>query len=77
MMMNTHIDAKEQSEMAAHRETTSADVERLAAGGFTSEEIVALLWLQQWYQAGGSDRVLLVRHWEFLRHLVLTGKLDV
>ena len=26
MMMNTHIDAKEQSEMAAHRETTAADV---------------------------------------------------
>ena len=77
MMMNTPIDAKEQSEMAAHRETTAADLERLAAGGFTSEEIVALLWLQQWYQAGGSDRVLLVRHWEFLRHLVLTGKLDV
>ncbi|MFL5658004.1 MAG: hypothetical protein ACJ8CB_27960 [Ktedonobacteraceae bacterium] len=77
MMMNTHIDAKEQSEMAAHREMTAPDVERLAAGGFTSEEIVALLWLQQWYQAGGSDRVELVRHWEFLRHLVLTGKLDV
>jgi hypothetical protein len=77
MMMHTHINAKEQSEMAAHRETTATDVERLAAGGFTSEEIVALLWLQQWYQAGGSDRALLVRHWEFLRHLVLTGKLDV
>ena len=77
MMMHTHIDSKEQNEMAAQRETTAADEERLAAGGFTSEEIVALLWLQQWYQAGGSDRVELVRHWEFLRHLVLTGKLDV
>jgi len=77
MMMHTHIDSKEQNEMAAQRETTAADEERLAAGGFTSEEIVALLWLQRWYQAGGSDRVLLVRHWEFLRHLVLTGKLDV
>ena len=77
MMMHTHIDSKEQNEMAAQRETTAADEERLAAGGFTSEEIVALLWLQRWYQAGGSDRVLLVRHWEFLRHLVLTGKLDM
>ena len=77
MMMHTHIDSKEQNEMAAQRETTAADEERLAAGGFTSEEIVALLWLQRWYQAGGSDRVELVRHWEFLRHLVLTGKLDV
>ena len=77
MMMNTHIDVKEQSEMAAHRETTAADLERLAGCGFTSEEIVSLLWLQQWYQAGGSDRVELVRHWEFLKFLVLTGKLDV
>ena len=99
--MNTHIDAKEQSEMATsaplarrqHGETTAAsaplarrhNLERLAAGGFTSsaplarrqEEIVALLWLQQWYQAGGSDRVEVLRHWEFLKHLILTGKLDV
>lgn len=75
--MNTHIDEKEQSEMAAHREMTAADQVRLAGCGFTSEEIAALLWLQQWYQAGGSDRVELVRHWEFLKSLVLTGKLDV
>jgi hypothetical protein len=71
MMMNTPIDAKEQSE------TTATDLERLAACGFPSEEIVALLWLQQWYQAGGSDRVELVRRWGFLKHLVLTGKLDM
>jgi hypothetical protein len=77
MMMNIHIEAKKQSEMAANREATAADLERLAGCGFTSEEIVALLWLQQWYQTGGSDRVELVRHWEFLKLLVLTGKLDV
>ena len=77
MLMNIHFDAREHSEMAAHRETTSAEMEKLAECGFTSEEIVALLWLQQWYQAGGSDRALLVRHWEFLKFLVLTGKLDV
>jgi hypothetical protein len=70
-MMNTPIDAKEQSE------TTATDVEKLAGCGFTSEEIVALVFLQQWYQAGGSDRVSLLRHWEFLKRLVLTGKLDV
>lgn len=71
MMMNTPIDAKEQSE------TTATDLERLTGCGFSSEEIVSLLWLQQWYQAGGSDRVPLLRHWEFLRRLVLTGKVDV
>jgi len=28
-----------------------------------------------WYQSGGSDRMQLVRHWEFLKWLVVTGKL--
>ena len=75
--MNTHIDAKEQGDRAAHSETSATDLERLTGCGFTSEEIVSLLWLQKWYQTGGSDRVALVRHWEFLKLLVCTGKLDV
>jgi hypothetical protein len=76
--MNTHVDAKQPGEMAARTErNTTADRERLVNCGFTVEEIVSLLWLQNWYQSGGSDRVVLVRHWEFLRLLVLNGKLDV
>jgi hypothetical protein len=54
MMMNSHIDAKEPSEMAADVEKTTSDQERLAACGFTSEEIFSLLWLQQRYQRGGQ-----------------------
>jgi hypothetical protein len=77
MIMNTLIEAKKQSEMAAHTESAGADVERLVRCGFTAEEIAALLWLQQGYQTGGSDRVELVRHWEFLKYLVLTNKVDV
>jgi hypothetical protein len=77
MMMNIHIDAKEQGEMAADTETITTDLERLAECGFTSEEIVSLLWLRQWYQTEGSDRVELVRLWEFLKLLVLEGLLDV
>jgi len=76
-MMKIPIDAKEQGNIAAHTQTVMTDLERLAGCGFTSEEIVSLLWLQQWYQTGGSDRVALVRHWEFLKFLVLTDKLDV
>jgi hypothetical protein len=72
MTMDTYIHGKKQGEMAAR-----SDPERLAQRGFTSEEIVSLLWLQQWYQTGGSDRVELVSQWEFLRLLVLTGKLDL
>jgi len=76
-MMNTHFDSQKQGEMAADTETFATDLVKLAGYGFTSEEIVSLLWLQQWYQAGGSDRVELVRHWEFLKLLVLNDKLDV
>jgi hypothetical protein len=81
MMMKTPIDAKEQPDMAAHTDTIVkdivTDVEGLAGRGFTSEEIVSLLWLQRWYQTGGSDRVVLLRHWEFLKFLVLNGTLDM
>ena len=75
--MNININAKKHDEMAAHTETVTTDMERLVGYGFTSEEIVSLLWLQNWYQSGGSDRIEVVRHWEFIQFLVLNGKLDV
>jgi hypothetical protein len=56
-------------------ETTPTDIEGLDGCGFTTEEIVSLLWLQHWYQTGGSDRVEPLRQWEFLKYLVLNGKL--
>ena len=49
----------------------------LAQSGFTPDEIISLLWLQQWYQNGSSDRVTMVRHLEFLKLLVMNGKLEV
>jgi hypothetical protein len=33
--------------------------------------------LRQWYQMGGSDRVQIVRHLEFLKLLVLNGKMEL
>ena len=76
-MMNIHMNTKKHSEIAAHRETIGTDIERLVGYGCSSEEIVSLLWLQGWYQGGGSDRIEVVRHWEFLQFLVLNGKLGV
>ena len=76
-MMNIDMNTKKHSQMATHRETITTDMERLVSYGFTSEEIVSVLWLQRWYQRGGSDRIEVVRHWEFLQFLVLNGKLDV
>ena len=49
----------------------------LAECGFTAEEIVSLLWLRQWYQAGGSDRASIIRYLEFLRLLVRSGELEM
>ncbi len=49
----------------------------LAQRGFTPEEVFALLWLRQWYQHGGSDRVIIVRRLEFLRRLVMNGTLEL
>jgi hypothetical protein len=63
--------------METHVETVEPERETLAQWGFTEEEIVALLWLRQWYQTGGSDRVEVVRHWEFLKHLIVSGKLEL
>ncbi len=45
--------------------------------GFTSDEITSLLWLRQWYQNGGSDRVEIVRRLEFLKLLILNGKIEM
>jgi hypothetical protein len=77
LMMNPQVHAEEQFHIATHVETVVLEREWLVQHGFTPEEIVALLWLRQWYQAGGSDRMQLVRHWEFLKLLVRSGKLEV
>jgi hypothetical protein len=56
---------------------TVMETELLMENGFTQDEIVSVLWLRQWYQNGGSDRVEVVRHLEFIKLLVLNGKIDL
>ena len=58
-----------------YAQSTSMETEALTQSGFSPEEIASLLRLRNWYQHGGSDRVELVRHLEFLKFLVKTGKL--
>ena len=55
--------------------TTETNI--LAERGFTSDEVVSLMWLRQWYQNGGSDRVEIVRRLEFLKLLVLNDKIEL
>lgn len=76
--MNPSMHSHEQSTTATASEAPMlTEQELLAQWGFTDEEIVSLLWLQQWYQMGGSDRVLVVCHLEFLRFRVRSGELEV
>src|SRR5690348_18380333 len=77
MIMNPQIHAIEQLNIATHLKTVDPEREWLVQRGFTHEEIVTLLSLRHWYQIGGSDRFQIVRHWEFLRLLVRSGKLEV
>ena len=74
--MNSQIHS-EQHLMQNNVETSTDDMALLTQSGFTSDEIVSLLWLRQWYQNGGSDRTEIIRHLEFLKLLVLTGKLEL
>ncbi len=55
--------------------TTETNI--LVERGFTSDEIVSLMWLRQWYQNGGSDRIEIVRRLEFLKLLVLNDKIEM
>jgi hypothetical protein len=74
--MNSHITVTEIRESTTVVETTASDIEALTQCGYSADEIISLLWLRQHYQSGGSDRVSVVRYLEFLRHLVMSGKLD-
>ncbi len=56
---------------------TLTETNVLLQRGFTADEIVSLLWLRQWYQNGGSDRVEIVRRLEFLKLLILNGKIEI
>lgn len=72
--MNPQISSEKTFETS---EIVTSDAEALTQSGFTPDEIVSLLWLRQWYQNGGSDRVEVVRHLEFLKLLVTSGKMEL
>jgi len=73
--MNPQMPIEAQLEMSMYSDIALNELDMLALWGFAQQEITTLLWLRQWYQTGGSDRVQIVRHLEFLKLLVLNGKL--
>lgn len=64
-------------ELETNVENAVTETELLIQDGFTQDEVVSLIWLRQWYQNGGSDRVEVVRYLEFMKLLVLNGKIDL
>ncbi len=75
--MNQYTGAQEALTQTISTEVTPTEQELLVQWGFTDEEIVALLWLRQWYQIGGSDRAAFIRQLQFLKLLVRSGELEL
>ena len=63
-------------EMITDTQPIETDTDRLQEVGFSEDEIISVLWLQQWYQHGGSDRMEILRHLEFLKILVGNGSIE-
>ena len=73
MSHNTLTDIHESTRLV---ETTANDIEALSVCSYSEDEIISLLWLRQHSQSGGSDRAAVMRYLEFLRNLVMSGKLE-
>ncbi len=74
--MNSQIILTEMNESTTVVGTPDSDIDALTSYGYSADEIISLLWLRQHYQSGGSDRASVVRYLEFLRQLVMSGKLE-
>jgi hypothetical protein len=74
--MNPQIQSEKHLELLTNAETATTETVALTEGGFTSDEIVSLLWLRQWYQNGGSDRIEVLRRLEFLKLMVMNGTIE-
>ncbi|HYB02076.1 MAG TPA: hypothetical protein VED37_17775 [Ktedonobacteraceae bacterium] len=75
--MNPQIQSENELTITNTTDMTIAETDTLIQNGFTSDEIVSLIWLRNWYQTGGSDRVEVVRYLEFLKLLVVSGKMEL
>ena len=74
--MNPQIQSEKELDIVNNPEIAEIEMDELVKSGFTQDEIVSLFYLRQWYQTGGSDRVEVVRHLEFLKLMVMSGKIE-
>jgi len=75
LKMNPNTQSLKAIENEGITEPVVSEVDTLVERGFTPDEIISLVWLRDWYQSGGSDRVEVIRHLEFLKLLVMNGKM--
>jgi hypothetical protein len=76
IIMNPQIQSEKELDIVNNADIAITETDALTENGFTSEEIVSLLYLRQWYQTGGSDRVEVMRRLEFLKLMVMNGKIE-
>lgn len=76
MNLNPQPQLNDEFVTLAEAQSAAQEAELLSQDGFTGDEVTSLLWLRQWYQSGGSDRAEVIRRLEFIRLLVLSGKLE-
>jgi hypothetical protein len=75
--MNPQIQSEKELTITNNTDITITETDTLLQDGFSSDEIVSLTWLRNWYQTGGSDRAEVIRHLEFLKLLVVSGKMEL
>jgi hypothetical protein len=77
MIMNPQIQSEKELDITNNTDITITETDALLQNGFTSDEVVSLIWLRNWYQTGGSDRIEVVRYLEFLKLLVVSGRMEL
>lgn len=77
MNMNPQIQSEKELDITNNTDITITETDALLQNGFTSDEIVSLIWLRNWYQTGGSDRIEVMRYLEFLKLLVVSGRMEL
>jgi len=75
--MNPQIQSEKELDITNITDITITETDELLQSGFTSDEVVSLIWLRNWYQTGGSDRIEVVRYLEFLKLLVVSGRMEL
>ncbi len=75
--MNPQIQSEKELDITNNTNITITETDKLLQSGFTSDEVVSLIWLRNWYETGGSDRIEVVRYLEFLKLLVVSGRMEL